>query len=66
MSLLTEQELRILVLVGEGYHNKQISAELNVSISVIKSCLEDIYQKLGVHNRVQAVVRAIHLEVLKV
>ena len=50
MSLLTEQELRILELVAEGYHNKQISAELNVSISVIKSCLEDIYQKLGVHN----------------
>ena len=66
MSLLTEQELRILELVAEGYHNKQISTELNVSVSVIKSCLEDIYQKFGVHNRVQAVVCVIHLEVLKV
>lgn len=66
MSLLTEQELRVLKLVAEGYHNKQISTELNVSVSVIKSCLEDIYQKFGVHNRVQAVVQAIHLEVLNV
>lgn len=66
MNLLTKQELQVLELVAEGYHNKQISAEMNISIAVTKSCLESIYEKLGVHNRVQAVVRAIHLEVLKV
>ena len=63
MSELTKQEICILELVAEGLINKEIAERLNISI---KAHLESIYKKLNAHNRVQAVVKAISLELIKV
>lgn len=66
MSELTKQELCILELVAEGLINKEIAERLNISVATIKAHLESIYKKLNAHNRVQAVVKAISLELIKV
>lgn len=66
MDILTNQELCVLELVAKGYINKQIATELNISVATIKAHLESIYKKLGVHNRVQAVVKAIIMNYIKV
>ncbi len=63
---LTKQEQCVLELVAKGLINKEIATELNISIATTKAHLESIYKKLNAHNRVQAVVKAITLEIIKV
>ena len=55
---LTERELDVLRLICEGHSNQQIAAVLIVSINTIKKHTSNIYGKLGVRNRAQAVLRA--------
>ena len=54
---LTEREVAVLHLLAEGKSNKQISANLYISIHTTKAHLESIYYKFGVNNRLQAVVK---------
>ena len=56
---LTEREREVLEQLAQGRSTKQIAAELVVSEETIKTHLSRIYQKLGVSDRVQAVVMAI-------
>lgn len=58
---LTSRETSILLLLCQGESNRQISTRLGISEQSVKNRLRDIYSKLGVINRTQAVVRAIEL-----
>lgn len=66
MGKLTTQEKRVLELIAQGFSNRQIAEKLNVSLAVIKACSEVLYKKLGAHNRVQAVVKAITQNIIKI
>lgn len=66
MGKLTTQEKRVLELIAQGFSNRQIAEKLNVSLAVIKSYSEALYKKLGAHNRVQAVVKAITQNIIKI
>lgn len=66
MAELTKQELCILELVAQGLINKEIAQKLNISTATTKAHLESIYKKLNAHNRVQAVVKAINLQLIDV
>jgi LuxR family maltose regulon positive regulatory protein len=61
---LTDREVEVLLLLVEGLSNKQIAGRLVVAPSTIKQHLKNIYSKLDVHNRTQAVARAQELEIL--
>lgn len=50
---LTSRELEIVGLVRRGYTNSHISQELYISINTVKKHLNNIFQKLGVFNRVE-------------
>ena len=52
---LTERELQILRLMAAGLSNKEIAAELFLSINTIKTYTARIYEKYSVHNRAEAV-----------
>lgn len=52
---LTSREKEILALVGNGMGNKEIATKLFISVSTCKHHLENIFSKLGVHNRSAAV-----------
>ncbi len=54
VSPLTSQELKVLQLLVAGYTNKQISAELSISLNTVKYHLKNVYGKMGVTNRTQA------------
>ncbi len=56
LSTLTPQQVRVLMMVGEGLLNKQIAFRLNVSEATIKAHVSAILQKLGVDSRTQAVI----------
>src|SRR5919204_362318 len=55
---LTERELEVLALVAQGLTNRQISSRLFISSATVRTHLEHIYDKLGVHNRAGAVSAA--------
>lgn len=55
---LTPQQLRVLMMMGEGLLNKQIAHELGVSEATIKAHVSAVLQKLGVENRTKAVLAA--------
>ena len=48
---LTVQEQKIFELLSQGKTNKELSNELNIEVSTVKSHLNNIYAKLGVKSR---------------
>jgi two-component system LytT family response regulator len=56
--ILTEQEMRIVQLIAEGLSNKEIAHHLNITAETVKSHVKNLYRKLNVNNRVQALQRA--------
>jgi len=56
---LTRRELEILVLVGRGLSNRQIASCLHVSESTVKRHLANVYPKIGVRCRGEAVRKAL-------
>jgi len=55
---LTSQEMNILLLMERGYTNKEIAHKLFLTEGTVKVYNHNIYQKLQVKNRTQAIVRA--------
>ncbi|NQX61770.1 LuxR C-terminal-related transcriptional regulator [Paenibacillus qinlingensis] len=54
---LTEKEEQVLVLLTEGLIYKEIAAQLNITLDTAKFHVKNVYRKLGVHNRAQAIQR---------
>jgi LuxR family transcriptional regulator, maltose regulon positive regulatory protein len=61
---LSERELEVLQLVALGLSNPEIGARLVISLSTVKGHTANIYSKLGVNSRTQAVARARKLGIL--
>ena len=61
---LSERELEVLGLVAEGLTNREIASRLYLSLNTVKGHTRNIYGKLGVHSRMQAVTKARSLGVL--
>ncbi|MBX2887244.1 MAG: response regulator transcription factor [Ferruginibacter sp.] len=55
---LTERESEILEQLSKGYSNKVIAASLFISPFTVKRHIENIYQKLHAHNRIDLVEKA--------
>ncbi len=61
---LTRMEVKILALLGRGQSNKEIALKLELSVKTIKNHLNNMFQKLGVTNRTEAVVKGIDLGII--
>ena len=47
--------MEVLSLINQGYRNKNIAESLSISISTVKRHLQNIYQKLQVSSRTEAI-----------
>lgn len=61
---LSERELEVLTLLVQGRSNAEIAEKLTVSVNTVKTHLQHIFDKLGVHDRRTAVARARALEII--
>ncbi|NUM77398.1 hypothetical protein HUU40_23815 [candidate division KSB1 bacterium] len=61
---LSERELEVLKLIASGLSNPEIARKLFVATSTVKRHINNIYAKLDVHNRTQAVAKGRELKVL--
>jgi DNA-binding NarL/FixJ family response regulator len=55
---LTERELEVLRLMAKGWSNQRIAEDLSISEGTVKNHVTNIYTKLGVHSRAEAVAWA--------
>jgi LuxR family maltose regulon positive regulatory protein len=62
---LTERELEVLELIAEGLTNQEIATRLYISLNTVKVHTRNIYGKLGVNHRTQAVAQAQRLGLLE-
>jgi NarL family two-component system response regulator YdfI len=63
---LTQREMQVLALLAQGLSNREIARSLFVSESTVRAHLRTVTQKLGVHNRVHAVARALELGMVSI
>jgi LuxR family maltose regulon positive regulatory protein len=61
---LSEREREVLALLAEGLSNREISMRLHISLSTVKGHTANIYGKLGVKSRTQAIAQAERLALL--
>jgi len=61
---LSKRELEVLRLMSDGCLNKEIAKELVIAIGTVKRHTVNIYSKLAVKNRTEAVTKARHLGLL--
>ena len=62
---LTPHELRLLRLLVEGHNYQSAAAELGVSFSTINFHMQNIYGKLQVHSKSEAVAKALRQRLVK-
>jgi DNA-binding NarL/FixJ family response regulator len=63
---LTPREIEVLTLVAEGSGNKEIAAGLAISEKTVKNHISNIFSKLHVYDRTQAMLYAIRAGLVKV
>ena len=64
MELLSDREIEVLHLIATGLTNREIAAQLYLSLYTVKAHARSIYDKLDAHSRTQAVARARDLGIL--
>jgi LuxR family maltose regulon positive regulatory protein len=61
---LSERELEVLRLLASGHSNREIAKALIVTVGTVKTHIHNIYGKLNVQSRTQAIARARELALL--
>ena len=64
--LFTDRERTILLLVAEGMSNRQIAEHLTLSLTTVKWYVKQIFNKLGVHRRTEAVKMASDFHLMEI
>jgi DNA-binding NarL/FixJ family response regulator len=61
---LTPQETELLKLLIEGHHKKTAAREMGISIHTVSFHLKNIYEKLQVHSKTEAVAKALQEKIV--
>jgi len=63
---ISHRELEVLALVVEGYKNKEIAQILKIKHQSVKNHLQHLFKKLDVKNNTQALIIALHFNLVNV
>ena len=63
--LLSDREIEVLQLMAKGGANKEIAASLTISESTVKTHVANIFQKLEVNHRTEAVTQALQKGIIR-
>lgn len=63
---LTKRELAILKLIGQGLQNEEIANKLCISDGTVRSHAHNIFAKLHVNNRTQAVIKGVEMDIISI
>lgn len=55
---LSERELEVLDLIARGFNNHEIAGQLHVTVKTVSNHISNIFSKLHVADRAQAIIRA--------
>ena len=58
MELLSPRELGVLTSIAKGMSNEQIAREAGLAAQTVRNYISNIYDKLGVHTRGEAIIWA--------
>ena len=61
---LSKRELEILNLLAKGHSNQEIATKLFISVSTVKTHIQNLFEKLEVKRRIQAVEKAKRLSLI--
>lgn len=61
---LTRRELEVLNCLAKGYSNREIAKELYISEKTVKNHISNIFHKLNVSDRTQALIQALKLKLV--
>jgi DNA-binding NarL/FixJ family response regulator len=61
---LTPKELKIVALIVQGFKNKEIASLLGTTEQVVKNYLRNVYDKIGVSDRLELALFTIHHRIL--
>ena len=61
---LSDRELRIIAAVVQGYKNRDIAIQLYTSEQMVKNALRNIFDKIGVSDRLELALFTIHHRIL--
>ena len=64
MPELSDREIEILRLLGQGKSNKELAQELFISVNTVKVHLNNVFKKLGVSSRTEATLFAIEHKII--
>ena len=65
-TLLTEREKEIVLYLLEGKTKQEVAKSLSLSISTIKTNVENIYRKFNVHNKVEFVIYTVKNKIVEI
>jgi DNA-binding NarL/FixJ family response regulator len=57
---LSQREREIIVLIAQGYKNKEIAEKMFITEQTVKNHLHNVFDKLGVSDRLELALYAIH------
>jgi two-component system nitrate/nitrite response regulator NarL len=63
-SLLSDREKQVVQLVAQGHSNKEIGQRLFISPQTVKNHLHNVFDKLGVSDRVELALYALHHQLI--
>lgn len=62
---LTERELEVLRIAALGHSNKEIAAELYLSVNTVRNHMQHVLNKLGAHSKLEATAIAVKAGILR-
>ena len=62
---LTPRQVKVLTLLRDGFDSKTIANQLDVSYSTVRNHIRQLFEKLHVVNRTDAVVKALRMKIIK-